>query len=340
MLVKRQMHLETDALKWFLVGCLALLLALLAMAQTVAVPTDNETIPPPARLPAEIEEVASPMVGDRPQAARPEATQGPSVEPAVQLWQILADLDKERLNRAIDGWNSLFLPPESELWRQVGIASAYMQLVELEAAMEALDAASSLDPDNPVVHYMTALLRLEQAFQAEELYDSGGKSKVRFAAYGTTPMVPNTKAMYEYSAMVHLHRAIELEARVDLSQPLVPLDWQVFEGDTPCMPVVPPTVGDLLVHIGADNFVGKSHNILGDMYLQRDALEQAEEHMDAANATGLRIVGGYRELGERYSRDGRYEAAVRAYTKAMTQGEGIAVPIQEIIRNLRRAMSG
>lgn len=340
MLVKRQMHLKTGALKWFLVSSLALLVASLTLAQSVAAPAGNETMPPPARLPAVVDNVAAPLEDGLLQTNDSPNMSGLPCDPATQLWQILDDFDKERLNEAIKGWNALMLPPESEVWRQVGIASAHIQLVELDAAMEALDAASSLDPDNPVVHYVTALLQLEQSFQADDLYDSGGKSKVRFASYGNTPMVPNTKAMYEYSAMVHLQRAIELGASVDLSQPLVPLDWRVADGDTPCMPVVPPTVGDLLARIGAENFVGKSHNILGDMYLQRNALQQAEEHMDAANATGIRILTGYRELGEKYSRDGRYEDAIRVYTKAMKQGNGIAVPIQQIIRNLRAAMSG
>jgi tetratricopeptide (TPR) repeat protein len=337
MLVKRQMHLETDALKWVLVGCLAMLLALLLMAQTVAVPSETQTMPPPGPLPTDIEDVAAPMEGELVEKDQPRATSNLTVDPAMQLWQILADLDEERLNEAITGWNSLFLPPESEVWRQVGIASAYLQLVEFDPAVDALDAASSIDPDNPVVHYLSALLRLEQAYQAEELYEPGTKSAVRFAAYDKRPVVPNTKAMYQYAAMVHLHRAIELAENVNLVEPLVPTTWGL-EGDTPTMPVVSPTVGDLLAYIGADNFAGKSHNILGDMYLQRDALDQAEEHMDAANATGLRIVRGYRDLGEKYSRDGRHEDAVRAYTKAMKQGEGISVPIQEIIRNLRSTM--
>jgi tetratricopeptide (TPR) repeat protein len=330
------MHLETDALKWMLVGCLAMLLALLVMAQAVSAKAENVAMPPPALLPADIEDVATPMESE---VTQPDQTRTAGVTPAARLWKILAHLDEERLNDAIAGWNSLPLPPESEIWRQVGIASAHLQMMEFEATVQALDSASSIDPDNPVVHYLTALMRLEQAFEAENLYDSGSKGPVRFAAHNDRPVVPNTKAMYQYAAMVHLHRAIDLGENVDLSQPLVPMDWGV-DGEIPTMPVVAPTVGDLLVHIGADNFVGKSHNILGDMYLQRDALDQAEEHMDAANATGLRIMRGYRELGEKYSRDGRPEDAIRAYTKAMTQGEGISVPIQEIIRNLRSALSG
>jgi hypothetical protein len=100
---------------------------------------------------------------------------------------------------------------------------------------------------------------------------------------------------------------------------------------------LPPMVHDLVEAIGADNFVGKSHNMLGHLYLDRGWLEQSEGHMDQAAATGLSILYGYQDLGDRYGLEGRHLDACRSYLKQLAQGGPIVGPATKFLDNLRKA---
>ena len=97
-----------------------------------------------------------------------------------------------------------------------------------------------------------------------------------------------------------------------------------------------PTVGDLLLATGADNYVSKAHNTLSYLHLETGALEEAERHMDEAAAGGMSIVYGYEDLGEQYARRHRHADAARAYLKAMKHGRGKVTPARKAWENLHR----
>jgi hypothetical protein len=65
-------------------------------------------------------------------------------------------------------------------------------------------------------------------------------------------VAPNTRGMYELMAMQELAKAIELAPAIDLRAPLAPAAWAAE--DVQYLPLVMPTVGDLLLAQGADRY--------------------------------------------------------------------------------------
>ncbi len=85
-------------------------------------------------------------------------------------------------------------------------------------------------------------------------------------------VVPNSKSMYELAAMQELEKAVELSSNVDLQAALAP--YATVPGDTELLPVVTPTVGDLLMALGADRFPARAHNMLGALCTDHGQLER------------------------------------------------------------------
>jgi tetratricopeptide (TPR) repeat protein len=249
-----------------------------------------------------------------------------------QLWRILANHRQGEAQAALDGWEQVRLPSDTEVWRHVARGMALLQLGEFERAAWALERAESMQVDNPVVHYAIGILRLEQAHTAREWYDAVGPTLVRLAAYRPREVVPNSKSMYELAAMMEFEAALEnadkLERTLVLSMP----DHRVQE----TAPLA--TVRDLLMAIGMDRFEAQSHNILGAMYIDRGNAAQAEEHLDAAVAQGASVVYGYRDLGALYEQEGRHSDAFRAYLKAMGHDPSLIRPLQKALENAGKAI--
>jgi tetratricopeptide (TPR) repeat protein len=314
------MHLELEIIKWATI--LALATALAFAAGRVAGSDE------PNRLPPSIDEWALPMGTAPPVDPQPE----PGDDVAMQLWSILEDQHAGRMNLAIEGWTCLLLPPESDVWRNIGLAQAYIAMGDVDAAAAALDEAARLRPENAVVHYYLGILHLEQAYRAEEWSDPGVRPIERFASFGPSQVAPNTKGMYRLAAIGELERAIEMADLILLDEPLAPADW-------PTAAALVPTVGDLLLAIGANHFDIKAHSMLGYLHLENGAPEQAEYHMDATADSGVMVVFGYDDLGRFYEEEGRRLDAFRAYAKSASQGTGLVRPLGKMMENLRKAFA-
>src|SRR5204863_747186 len=76
-------------------------------------------------------------------------------------------------------------------------------------------------------------------------------------------VVPNTRDMYEMMARQELAKAIEFAPAMDLNAPLAPYAWATQ--DNKYLPLVTPTVGDLLQALDADHYPARAHNVLGEM---------------------------------------------------------------------------
>ena len=70
----------------------------------------------------------------------------------------------------------------------------------------------------------------------------------------------------------------------------------------------------------ATDFEPNAHHMLGYLFLERGAPEIAEEHLDQANALGIRVPFVFNELGEMYEDEGRHADAARAYLKGVRNG--------------------
>ncbi|MEQ8785685.1 MAG: hypothetical protein RIC55_05280 [Pirellulaceae bacterium] len=322
MFAHRPVHLELVLIKWLIIITLASALAL-AFATHIGGAAE------PDKLPNDVDLWSTPM--DRATEVVPAAI--PDQDVAMQLWQLLDDQQSGRLDLVIGPWQTIPLGPETEVWRHIALAEAQIAMGDLDAAGVSLANAGRLQPDNPLVEYYFGLWRLEQAERALSWYEPG----VQLVAYrDVEPMdepmdvVPNSKAMFRLAAMSHLERAISLADYVWLDQPLAPDYW-------PTEAAVTPTVGDLLLALGANNFDAKAHNMLGYLHLDSGAADTAEYHMDAARDSGVVIVFGYEDLARVYAEQGRPLDAFRANAKAAANGEGVIGPARRAIENLRQA---
>ncbi len=343
MLVRRELHLELEIMKWLAILALAVSIAIMLTGRATG---EVATMPEPDPLPASIDEWSKPMnpVTDTQPATTVdmpggiERTVDDGIDATMQIWQALAHQQDGELQKAIDIWEKAKLPPASEVWRHIAIGAAHLQMVEMDEAAKELFAARSADSENAVVHYYIGMLRLVQAEWADQPFDAGGPAPTRLIAYPDPAFHPNTEELYKMAAVAHLERAVELAPYVEPLQPLVPVQWGVPQPYELAMPVVPPTVGDLLTSIGADRFEAKAHNVLSYLYLERGLLEEAEQHMDDAARGGLSNVNVYSDLGAKYEQEGRHTDAARAYAKQMAHGRGLSLPAQRMIENLRKAV--
>ena len=351
-----------EGLNWMLlVFLVALLSALLFRVAGGAMPPVDA---PPGTLPP-MEEWATPIT-PRAETLQEPAPPTPSdfdFGVVTKLWatmQLHRDGDVEE---AIAGWEAMNLPCESEVWRNVALAAAHLRVGNVDEAADLLDYSEQMDGNNPLVHYYKALLRLTQAVTAPEWFDAIENRHTVLVSHSPNTTAP-LNTLYRLAAIQEFEKVIELAAKVDLTQRLVP-DVMLANhcGEDPIgsglknamlvsnrtdpmyrpLYVLPvrldsPTVGDLLLAIGADNFEGKAHNMLGPLHLERGSLGQAEDHMDAATKFGLNVLDGYSELGKAYKARGDHDGAFRVYLKDMANGGGIVGPARKALESLRDSL--
>lgn len=320
----RHIHTRLDeAIRWAAILAVAAAVAL-AMAVKTAGATD-----PPARLPVAAVDRAQPMDSDMDYVLERPVAQ------AMQLWSVLMDHREGKTDAAIAGWIHLRLPAETEVWRQIALAAAHLDNIEIEAAAHALNNARDIDRHNAVVHYYTGLLRLEQAARAEDWNDAVGPKPIQLASHPSRSN-PNTRSMLQLAAIEELEQAIRRADGVVRGESLV----SAYMNDRDA---VGPTVDDLLKAIGADDFVANSHSTIAGQLLESGLLEHAEEHLDKAAELGIQFPYAYHELGQQYRDVNRHGDAVRAYAKAVKQGKyggDVSEPAKQMVRSLRDAVMG
>lgn len=270
----------------------------------------------PRALPAALEHTAAPI---RTQSAAPN----------VPLQQALAALEKADWQRAIDAWRQVGSLGQHAAWRQLALGVAHWNAGQLTAAEAALAEAKLQDPENAVAYYLSGLWRLEQAEDAPDYADAVNPYAIRFASHGHAdglPLHSKTKSRLELEAINELELAIDKASRIHPHEPLVPIRWVMTTPYPMRQPAIPPTIGDLLNALNADNFKGKAHGLLVYLYLDHDRPEEAEYHVVHAGSHGIRVPYGYRLVGELYEQQGRSTDAYRTRLKAM-HGEGkLATP--------------
>jgi tetratricopeptide (TPR) repeat protein len=277
-----------------------------------------------------------------------------------QLWTVV-DLHRQgRTKEAIALWQEIRLPEQSDSWRYVALTAAHLRERQIDEAVIMLETLECLEPDNALAHYYKGLLSLTQAEKAPIQYDAIDQGRFRLVSLQERSL--QTAEMYRRVAMQEFEKAIELGPAVKLDMKLLPEQLLasrpdgvyravllVATDDQPppatFYPVYPmpypmeaPTVGELLTAIGADNFVGKAHNMLGPLYLDEGLLTKAESHMDSAVDLGMHVQNGYSELARRYDDVGQHGDAFRANLKAMAHGNGLAKPGFDALDSLLKGL--
>jgi tetratricopeptide (TPR) repeat protein len=234
---------------------------------------------------------------------------------ALDTWAALCYQAGEEFPAAILQWEPIVMSAETAPWRNVALAAAYVEYGQLTAAEAELETAGLNGEASAVVHYYRGLVLLEQAQRAAHWYETLAPHRVQWAVYrnGPTADVPMTSDLYELMAIGQFEQAVAQAEAVNPDQLLVP-EAAVID------PALSPTVGDLLTALGAQHFEAQSHQMLADLFLQRDLTAMAESHLDQASALNTIRVWGYEELGDRYSDQGRHLDAARAYCKEVRSG--------------------
>jgi len=300
----RHMSLEVELIRWFLLF-VAAIATLLAIATALGA---ADSVKAPRLLPPGIAAMAKPMT---PPVARPyfpefpPGTMFPPAEAADRLWTTLDNQRAGCYAEALEGWEQIGLAEKMAHWRLIGMGAAYLHSGDLRRAELHLNMARQLDPDNAVVAYLSGLLRMEQAFEAGRVPDGYRGRAERLVAYRPK----EDKLRYQIEAIIELRNAIDWAGEVRLDERLVATEPQIEET------VVVPRVGDLLVAIGAHNFVGKAHHLLFGLYLDGRELGAAEHHLDHAAANGIAVLYGYRDLAENYLLEERNGDALRVLRK-------------------------
>jgi tetratricopeptide (TPR) repeat protein len=317
----------------WMAGVLAVLILLLMLASTLA--SAERSMPEvnaPARLPATVQLLAEPLPG-MPGDVSPSWEDANGIDPALDMvklvWTVMEDHRRGEFEAALEGWNSVQFDYDTDFYRMVAIGHANLVIGNLEGAKYALSTAEEMAPNNAVVHYFLGVLRLEEAALAHDWYDAVGPTRTRFVSYVPRDVVPNSRSMYLLAARSELERAIELAPTVRLDEPLTPEAWYTTMA-------LGPTVGDLLLAMGAENFAAKAHNLLAPMLLENGLLEAAETHLDAAVRGGMYVGFGYVDLIGEYEDRGHYLDAARVCAKAVDHGLDEKTGRQRALMNLER----
>jgi tetratricopeptide (TPR) repeat protein len=298
------------------------LAAVLVLAFAVAIGAADRHIPrrPPNLLPNQIEAWATPMPSDEGIGSAAAAVENPS----CMLWAILEMHRAEEYDAAIRAWNELTLPPETEVWKLIALAQASIATERLNQAEELLGRALELQPENALAFYFRGILRMQQARHAYDWPGELGSPRIRLALLTPRQIVPNTKSMYEFAATIDFEWSIEFSR-------FVPIDEGLLSDCCSAEPYFEPTVADLLRALGAEDLEAKAHNTLGTLFLERGALELAEQHLDRAAQGRLEVASGYRELVVKYQACGRHLDALRAGLKASAYSGGRLHPLVDAL---------
>jgi hypothetical protein len=310
---RHRLTLEMEVMKWLLLVAFAIIAALaMATALAAAEPMMNP-MDEPARLPADVEMLATPMNAA---PARPFFPEGepvfdlPPAALAARVWMILETQRAGQAREALAGWREIRLPGQAEAWREVAMAAANLTAGKLDRAAMHLDNAREYENAQAVVAYYTGILRLEQAAAEARVPDEATDATMRLVAYepmqGTVAQtVLRVLARRQFELAIARAGEIRLDERLVIGEPGMEEEFVV------------PRVGDLLVALEANNFVGKAHHMLFAMEMDRGQLRQAEEHLDQAVATGITPLFGYGDLAEGYLALERPADALRVTQKDM-----------------------
>ena len=305
--------LEMEIVKWLLLVGFAIIGALALATVLAAAEPMSDPMQEPARLSADVELLAKPMGTPAPKAFFPEEEFAYDLPPAAlagRVWTILAMQRAGLARQALAAWHEIRLPGEAGAWREVAMAAASLTVGRLDRVEMHLANAREYDNAQAVVAYYTGLFRLEQAAAAARVPDEATDGMLRMVAYD--PMQGTLgQTVLRVLARRQLEIAIARAGEIRLDERLVMAEPGLEEE------FVVPRVGDLLVALEIDNFVGKAHHTLFGIELDRGQLRQAEEHLDQAVATGIAPLFGYGDLAEAYLALEQPADALRATEKDM-----------------------
>lgn len=338
-------HMHAELFRWLLMWGLAAIAV--TFFATLANGQQTQSVDPGTRrIPTQIPEgrpVPMPNVDSPDDFIYPYDTRIPGFATA-SLDQVLQMHHDGNDKEAILAWRTLRMTPKSFVWKQVGMAVAYKNMGRPEAAVEHLSRAVRADRDNAVVEYLLGCVRWMQDKDAPLWYDMNDKSPFRLTRFeqhadnvGET-FLPHFKGSFAKQAEMHFRRALELATRLDIDRP-IELDGQPqaviqLAAWRPSNPANSVTVGDLLIAIGEEDFLGKTHQILGEFATRRSDWQEAEQHFDQATHDGINVSKTYLAMAQKLEEAGNHKDASRLYLKALRGNPRLSGVLSKAFQNL------
>lgn len=302
----RHLSVETELIHWIL-----LILAAIAILLAIATALAADPMAASTALPADAGLEAGALSGDRIERPyfpeSPPQSQQTAVETAGMLWMTMEHQRAGSMPEAFAGWEKIRLPIQTAVWREIGVAAAFLQSDELVQALKHLEAAEQLSPHHPVVAFLRGKVWLELASRPAEMTDEPAPGSQRGPVAPPTPMV--RRAVYEVMAIADLQEAIEQADVVDPGEPLVAMPAVDRERASA------PSVGDLITAIGEQDFVGQAHRLLHRLHLRRQEWSEAERQLDQATETSAALPDDHRNLAAALLEAGDRSGAVRVLGK-------------------------
>lgn len=320
MVPTRYISVEAELIHWILliVAAIAILLAI-ATALAADPMAAGAALPADAGLHAGVTGLPGGRL-ERPYFPEfPPQGERTAVEMAGNLWMTLEHQRAGCMPEALAGWEEIRLPIQTAVWREIGMAAAFLQSDDLAQALKHLEVAERLSPHHPVAAYLRGKVWFEMASRPAETQEEPTSGDQREPAPPPTPMV--RRAVYEVMAIADLQEAIERAGVVDPGEPLVVLPG--VDRDR----IAAPSVGELLTAIGGDDFVGQAHRLLYRLHMRRQEWSDAERQLDRAAEAGAAQADDHRNLaaalieaGERSSATGVLAKDVKLNYPGIYQG--------------------
>lgn len=246
---------------------------LAAMAITALVRHASGSPPPLPMLPKGDADAVTPMPIPMPNVDRPDLFRFPTVVAPIAIDDVLDMNRRGQWTDAIDAWDQVPVTDDSEVWKEVGVAVAFLRLNQPESAHHHLNLAMQQETDNAVVHYLLGRVYQAKSRQVPFWYDIDDKNPFRFAVAGSNEViVPPTREpserggvflpqlrylQYDKQAHRHFQRAAELAPKFRMDRVIHVIPTPMTMIDSPSAFTGPVTVYQLLDSVGETDFETK-----------------------------------------------------------------------------------
>jgi len=315
MIIRRELTVEHELIKWFLILALASSLVLICVAKSAS----DEKLKSSRSFPSEFQRWATSNDLNQGLLALGQNESGDWGDAAsryaltVKLQQIVNHHRKGNHEQAMLDWQELRLPLEAEVWRAVAMAACYMKTGDDWAAKPYLKDADAVANDNAVLSFLKAELIWHEILKQ-------GEHNRMLASYTSSEGGDNPEFL---NLAITVYKKVLAQApHIDTTATLVPKQWGVRDNGLAELPVNPPTIGELLQALRLSDYVAVSHSRLGVLYEHTGDLENAETQLDQAAELGMNVSAEYLSLARKLKLTGQNAAAHRVFKKAIEAQKG------------------
>ncbi len=254
------------AIKWLVIFIIATVILSFALSAAGHEEPQKLPIGPAAPMPAQTMQDADENGIDR-------------LDQCELLWQAVEQIESGDWKTAATSLQVVRLEPHREAWRQIFLAGLDLKQQNLTAAMDHLNTARGLAPQNAVVHFFQGELWRARAAGTHDFMDG----PIRSEQIASTDVFPALQRhAWRQAAIDSFEAVIQLAPKTRTNVELVPTWWGQPTVTDPRMPVVAPAVGEMLEAFGIDNITVTAHQRLAVLFDEQGEHQRAEQHRQKA----------------------------------------------------------